>query len=404
MSYRVQAVTRLTLDLRLPDVQRSIALTQGDDNRRIEVTLIDGGQPFALPPKWTAYLAGVRPSGNEIYNGCMVENGRIIYDFIKEDALSSEMGFFEIGFDVYNESGDVVASPRVGVNVARSARSLTQIESNPQFTAIKTFVEQINVVNEELGSHATNIDRLLSLTTGAGTVTIPVSEWSDTTPHNAHISIPGNAMVDGGVLLVMPADNETKKECEKKNIMLDIDRSYDIPGGADFITFWRAENGAAPNIPLNFVYAGIKSNTDQKAVAALIGVDAYGAGGGTASGVDEEAVRNLIEDIVPSWARKDTAPVTSVNGQQGAVNLTIPSKASDVDADPEGTAKDLTDTLSTKIYKDLEGYVTNDQLEEAVNISRGIYVGDGPPPDDAIVWINPNGTPLTLYTGEVEQA
>ena len=86
-----------------------------------------------------------------------------------------------------------------------------------------------------------------------------------------------------------------------------------------------------------------------------------GTGNDTATGVDESAVRAIINQVVPAWARASTKPtytkgevglgnvdnakqysesnppdypVDSVNGKTGAVQLT----ASDVGADPSGTA------------------------------------------------------------------
>ena len=41
------------------------------------------------------------------------------------------------------------------------------------------------------------------------------------------------------------------------------------------------------------------------------------------------AVYNLKDSAVPAWAKAASAPVTSVNGQTGAVNLIIPTTYDD---------------------------------------------------------------------------
>ena len=76
-----QAATRLTLDLALPDVQKSVSVTKGDINRRFEITLTNGGTPFPLPAKWSVILTGVKPDGSTLCNSCVVDGGRILYDF-----------------------------------------------------------------------------------------------------------------------------------------------------------------------------------------------------------------------------------------------------------------------------------------------------------------------------------
>lgn len=63
----------------------------------------------------------------------------------------------------------------------------------------------------------------------------------------------------------------------------------------------------------------------------------------------------------------------------------------------------LTTNATNKPLSAAQGVELQKQLNE-VNTSRGIYVGGDQPPDGVIVWVNPNGTPLTLYTGEVEEA
>ena len=160
MSYAKQAVTRLTLDMGLPDVQKSVSVTVGDTNRRLEVTLIDRGSPFVLPTTWTAVLAGVLPSGEELYGSCVVDDGRIVFDFVATPAVSSEEGVFAVAFDIFDEGGESVASPKLWMHVTPGARRLESPDAVDALTALREFVREINKVNSELSTHTEQIGEL----------------------------------------------------------------------------------------------------------------------------------------------------------------------------------------------------------------------------------------------------
>lgn len=419
MSYTKQAVTRLTLDMGLPDVQKSISVTRGDTNRRLEVTLIDRGSPFALPPDWTAVLAGVLPGGDELYESCIVDNGRIIFDFVAAPAVSSEEGVFGVSFDVFDEGGEVVASPKLWVHVTAGVRRLRDPDTIDRLTVLQEFVGQINRVNRELEAHAEQIhdaeealgthgERLSGLEdkiTATGHITIPATEWTDTDPHDAFLQIPGDSFTNGGLLLLAPEDNETREACARARISVNLDRIADgDPPFYDYVWFLRAESGEIPDSPLHFVYFSIRTGTEnQEAVAAIIGVDAYGEGGGTGGGVDSAAVEEIVTRLVPGWARREEPPeesdptvsdwakaakkptydkydvglsnvdnakqystinpppypVTSVNGKEGAVSLA----AEDVGADAAGSAQ----AVANQVAQDLQSYYSREEVDNLIS-------------------------------------
>lgn len=294
MSYAKQAVTRLTLDMGLPDVQKSVSLTAGDTNRRLEVTLIDKGSPFALPTTWTAVLAGVLPSGDELYESCVVDDGRIVFDFVAANAVSSEEGVFGVSFDVFDEGGEVVASPKLWVHVTAGVRRLSDPATVDRLTALQEFVGQINRVDSELAAHTEQIGALEGKITTAGTVTIPATDWTDVMPHEAFLSVPGDSMTKGGLLILAPEDDATREACARARISVNIDKLMDgNPPGMDSVFLIRAENGELPDVPLNFAYFAIRTNSeDQKAAAAIIGVDA--SGGGITEETKEELVKYVL--------------------------------------------------------------------------------------------------------------
>lgn len=341
MSYAKQAVTRLTLDMGLPDVQRSISVTRGDTNRRLEVTLIDKGSPFALPPDWTAALTGVLPGGDELYESCVVADGRIIFDFVAAPAISSEEGVFGVSFDVFDEGGEVVASPKLWVHVTAGTRRLRDPDTVDRLTALQEFVGQINKVNSELAAHTEQIGELEDKVTTAGQITIPATDWTDVMPHDAFLSIPGDSLTKGGLLLFVPEDDATREACARARISVNMDNTVDSdPPSTDSIWFLRAESGEVPDSPLHFTYFSIRTDAeDQKAVAAIIGVDAYGEGGG----VDQAAVEDTVRRLIPAWALEEEPPEErDPSVYNWAKAATKPSyTAAEVGADPNGRAAAL---------------------------------------------------------------
>lgn len=144
------------------------------------------------------------------------------------------------------------------------------------------------------GSNESEIRSLANKITTAGHITIPAADWTDVMPHEAFLSVPGDSMTKGGLLLLAPEDNATKEACARARISVDIDKLVDgVPPGMDSVFLIRAESGELPGVPLNFAYFAIRTNSeDQKAAAAIIGVDA--SGGGITEETKEELVKYVL--------------------------------------------------------------------------------------------------------------
>lgn len=349
MSYARTAVTRMTLDMHRPDLQRSETITQGDTNRRWEVTLINGGAPFRLPPNWTAALTGIKPDGTGLLNGCSVADGKIIYDFAAGAEIATCAGNYPVQFDIWDEVGELVASPKVYVNVLADGRPHAELDSEGQYTLIGDLIGRVNQTDEDvdlLGETALaqgdDIAALKEKVTTAGSVTIPTTEWRDDTPRTARFKIDGFG--NGMTALLYPSDEATRKEASRIKLSAYPQLYLGTEGSQVEIVVPSAE--VVPTKALKIDYIVIKTdNTNAQPRVALIGVDAYGeGGGGTGSGVDEDAVKKIINSLLGNVAneRQYSAdnpppyPVTSVNGKTGAVMLTIPSKASDISAEESG--------------------------------------------------------------------
>lgn len=147
-NYR-SATHRFTLDMSMPDVQKSLSATLGDTNRRWVITLTDGGRSFDLPRRWTAMLIGVKPDETELALACVVENGKIVFDFAAGDQIVSAVGDFQLTLLVYDEAGDAVATPSVWLSVKDFPGRKAMMSAN-QYTAAQELLGRVNQVEEEL--------------------------------------------------------------------------------------------------------------------------------------------------------------------------------------------------------------------------------------------------------------
>ena len=165
MSYARKAVTRMTLDMSRVDLQRSETVTLLDTNRRWEVTLTNGGTPFRLPNNWTASLVGVKPDGYGLMLLCSVVDGRIIFDFAENEQLTTCEGAFPVQFDVWDEYGELVASPKIWLHVIRDTRPYEELESLCLYSTIGALIaaEQANRVDiDKNASDIADLDERVS--------------------------------------------------------------------------------------------------------------------------------------------------------------------------------------------------------------------------------------------------
>ncbi len=330
MSMVRQAVTRLTLDMSLDAVQKSVAISKNDTNRRMEITLTDAGRPFALPSTWSATL-----SGGQLEDGCVVDRGRILYD-LAGGVLTAEAGIFELAFRVFDEEGDEVASPMITCNVYDVARNTEAVTSTDEFSVLQEFVKNINEVDtrldvveestkdaaERLGSAEGRLDeaetrlddgeawqqeadgRLDSLDVWLGDlessteemqenleeltasvaligkrsiismVTINPSEWSDSDPYVTFNSIfvGFDNPYSSATILLIPRDPQTRAEARKMELSVD----YAYPSSV-LLSFWMTRTEYAPTVPLNFAALTVLSDTSPgdtgfSIAASIVGV------------------------------------------------------------------------------------------------------------------------------------
>lgn len=345
MSYARKAVTRMTLDMSRVDLQRSETVTLLDTNRRWEVTLTNGGTPFRLPNNWTASLVGVKPDENGLMLSCSVVDGRIIFDFAENEQLTTCAGAFPLVIDVWNEYGELVASPKIWLHVLPDVRPHEDLASTGQYTTIGELIakeqanrEDIDENTEGVKANAADIDEingllygyregepaegeepgavmasvqnvdkktetnkksieklsestskdikdLQSLTPSFGTITIPAKEWKDEKTTSVPVSIPANTLRNGALMVIVPANDETKTIVAEQGMSMAVDATV-VSESGDKVVFERME-GSVPDVALVFRYAVIYADVaDAPAVTLVGGLGGGGGNGGVYFGSD----------------------------------------------------------------------------------------------------------------------
>lgn len=295
-----KAVTRLTLDLQLGDVQKSFGLTKGDVNRRLEFTLIDGGRPFEILSNWTAWLVGKKPDETELMLGCVVERGRVIYDLASGNQLSACEGYFPIWLTIFNEAGEEVYSPGVGVDVRPGPKTMN---SDDQNTAIAELIAKGNRTQEEVEEIQARLPEL-AREVQLSTLTIQKNQWEGANPKQAFGNISGLYAANDTLssravsILLLPVDNATR--VESRSIGIEV-TNVSPPDSIGIVTISFERKGDAPTMDLKYVViAFTEPNETGEAFAVsagFIGIGGSGAGdGGETDGITEQELSQAIYD------------------------------------------------------------------------------------------------------------
>lgn len=320
-----KAVTRLTLDLQLGDVQKSFGLTKGDVNRRLEFTLIDGGRPFEIPGNWTVWLVGTKPDETELKLGCVVERGRVIYDLASGNQLSACEGYFQIWLTIFNDAGEEVYSPGVGVDVRPGPNTMNSEDQN---TAIAELIANVNRTQEEVGEIQARLPEL-AREVRLSTLTITKNQWEDSDPKYATATLPNvefgeNTSTTSYSALLLPVDNATR--IESRSIDIFVNATYMDSIGIVNIVFERA--GEAPTMDLKYVViAFTEPNETGEAFAVSAGFIGIGASSTDQLEADVEALEEDVKDNKRNISQIQES-IQNTPGTETYVGSTPPEKDS----------------------------------------------------------------------------
>jgi hypothetical protein len=165
----------------------------------------------------------------------------------------------------------------------------------------------------------------------AGSFDVSKEEWTDDFPMLAFVPIEN--MGKGKFCLVSPADSHTQIEAKRTMLSVQADTS------GKYVILERASTGIAPDKKMSFVYLLLAvDNEEEKPRAALIGVDAHGAGTEVEASIEEqvkkigelEKLKTRRTKVVideADWAKGDVYSASiSVQGvENGDVVFVVPS-------------------------------------------------------------------------------
>jgi hypothetical protein len=334
----------MTLDMSRVDLQRSETVTLLDTNRRWEVTLTNGGTPFRLPNNWTASLVGVKPDEDEngLMLSCSVVDGRIIFDFAENEQLTTCAGAFPLVFDVWNEYGELVASPKIWLHVLPDVRPREDLKSTGQYTTIGELIaaekanredidknasdiasldERVDGIGEKVDDHEDSITRLFEITanngsaiedfishtypaerdeikdrlTTGGTILVPKGDWGDSEQNvTVQIKLKGNVLKPGTLMVLAPGNDATKQIVAEYGMSMRVNETVDGSADGEDIVVLERKPGKIPEANLTFYYAVIVIGGNTTPIATLVG-----GLGGSGSGGEEFYVG---EDEPPATA------------------------------------------------------------------------------------------------------
>ena len=377
MYYPRQAVTRFSLDMSLETLQRSFTVTQGDTNRRWEVTLTNAGKPFEVPDNWTIDLCGSLPDGKDLHVWCVVDDGRIVLDFSEEAAVTSQVGAFAVSFYTYDEDGVLVATPRIWLDVIEGTATFNADKTLEHLSTLQQFIQQKNqlegdidkveqevdeiqetlygsegseesgLVNDveklrsDVNDNAEEIEKLWKRATVGGRVDINAIAWKEKSGlYEAVVSLPGGVLTGSALVIMAPANDATKSAAVTSRISVSIDKTEIGEKAAKIVLV--AEQQI--DIMMTFEYAALNFGTDGTPTVAMVG--GVGGSGGLHVGTSDPPPSALI------WI--------------DPINATLKLKQNN------GSWEEV------PAWKGEPG-------------DSGVYLGDGTPPDSANVWIKTGG-------------
>lgn len=124
---------RFTLDMQKDQSQISLPVRLGDTDRRLYISLTNGGSPYYIKDGCLALFVGLKSDGNDLANHCIIENNSVIrYDFTEQTANAE--GVVDCEIRLFDSEGELITSPRfimvVDSRVVNDDVALSESEHN----------------------------------------------------------------------------------------------------------------------------------------------------------------------------------------------------------------------------------------------------------------------------------
>lgn len=100
---------RFTLDVRRDAPRVCVRVRKGDTARRLRIALVQGVVPYEIRSDCYAVFSAVKPDGNRLFNPCVIEDNRIVYELTPQ--TTAVIGLVECEIRLYGADNALITSP-----------------------------------------------------------------------------------------------------------------------------------------------------------------------------------------------------------------------------------------------------------------------------------------------------
>ncbi len=104
-----------SLDVKSRVSQSTLTVRQYDTDRQLVIELNEDRDAYTIDNGSTAVFVSNKPDGSTIFNACIIENNKIIYNFTPQTAAAEGVCACEIR--LYSSDGKIITSPKFSINV-----------------------------------------------------------------------------------------------------------------------------------------------------------------------------------------------------------------------------------------------------------------------------------------------
>lgn len=146
-----------SLDIHAAYAQTSLTVMKKDSKRRLCINLVEKGRPYEISEECYAVFAAKKPDGKFIYNNCVIENNKIIYEITEQTTIA--VGEMPCEIKLYGADDALISSPRFKIIVNKPVfddEDENEIESSNEVTALTALISQASSLVDEIETKLEN--------------------------------------------------------------------------------------------------------------------------------------------------------------------------------------------------------------------------------------------------------
>lgn len=128
----------IELDIERCEAQGCMSARQGESGRRLVIALMSGGRPYDPGEGCYAVLAGTKPDGAALFNGCTLSRGRVTYELTAQTTAAA--GRVECEVRIYSPDGELIISPAFTIVVFAPKMEESSVTSSSEVTALTELI------------------------------------------------------------------------------------------------------------------------------------------------------------------------------------------------------------------------------------------------------------------------